>query len=676
MNATHSYMDKTPVAGFMSQRPESQRYFANGSMNGHFRPTRAHRAGTWTAAVGAVLALAFLLGGAALAFGGISTARGAHGTPVASSMTAVPSAAPRPHSVGTVVATITVGSDPEALAFDATDNKMFVANQAGGGTASDPGNLTVINPATNTISGWISLPYSSNSGAPGPNSLAYDGANGELYVVDEDNMHLSVLDAATNANLSWLSLTTSAGLSGALALDSNSGTLFMVSYDNQSVYTIDTASNTLTGNFYTEPANANLLQLPQQECFDPANGDLYVGQQNAYGTGSPSDLVVDNAASHAFITNFTTASSEGTCVYDSTNGDIYAVGGTGNLLMVINGATNTLTTTITYTGSTGAAGIAFDPNNGYLYTADSSSSTVHVFDGATNTLLGSIPVATDPRDIAFDSTNGDIYVGSTYASLNSGTVSVIDPNAVSSSGGPTISSFTASPSTISLGQSTTYSVSVSGGTTPYTYSYSALPSGCVSQNVPALACTPTVAGGYTSMVTVTDATGKTVTSNPGAALRVNSPSGYPNINSFTASPSSVNVGSPTTFSVQASGGTPPYTYSYLSLPPGCTSQNTASLSCTPSSSGNYTVRVTVTDANAHPASATTTLTVTSGSTNNGSPSGGGNGLLVPIVIGVVVVAVVAGLAIYFLKVRKPKVPTPSPAAPSAYGQAPPPPPPS
>ncbi len=676
MNATHSYMAKTPVAAFMSQRPESRCYFANLSLSGHFRPTRAHRAGTWAVAVAAVLALAFLLGGAALAFGGISTARGAHGTPVVSATTAAPSATPRPHSVGAVVATITVGSDPQALAFDATDNKMFVANQAGGGTASDPGNLTIINPTTNTISGWISLPYSSTYGAPGPNSLAYDSANGELYVVDGNNMHLSVFNAATNANLSWLPLTASAGLSGALALDSNSGTLFMVSYDNQSVYTIDTASNTLTGNFYTEPANANLLQLPQQECFDPANGDLYVGQQNALGTSSPADLVVDNAASHAFITNFTTASSEGTCVYDSTNGDIYAVGGTGNLVMVINGATNTLTTTMTYTGSTGAAGIAFDPTNGYLYTADSSSSTVHVIDGATNTVLGSIPVANDPQAIAFDSVNGDIYVASTYASVNAGTVSVIDPNGGSSSGGPTISSFSASPSTISLGQPTTYSVSVSGGTTPYTYSYSALPSGCVSQNVPTLTCTPTVPGAYTSMVTVTDAAGKTATSNPGAALRVNSPSGYPIINSFTASPTSVSVGSPTTFSVQASGGTQPYTYSYLSLPPGCTSQNTASLSCTPSSSGNYTVQVTVTDASGHPASATTTLTVTSGSTNNGSGSGGGNGLLLPIVIGVVVVAVVAGLAIYFLKVRKPKVPTSSPTAPSAYGQAPPPPPPS
>ncbi len=75
-------------------------------------------------------------------------------------------------------------------------------------------------------------------------------------------------------------------------------------------------------------------------------------------------------------------------------------------------------------------GIAFDPTNGNLYVANFSPGTVSVINGSTNSIVETVnlnyPVS--PWDVGFDPYNGNIYVGDT----RSGSVSVIsgDNNSV------------------------------------------------------------------------------------------------------------------------------------------------------------------------------------------------------------------------------------------------------
>lgn len=173
---------------------------------------------------------------------------------------------------------------------------------------------------------------------------------------------------------------------------------------------------------------------------------------------------------------------------------------------------------------------------------------------------------------------------------------------------PTIVAFTISPGTIPLGGTTFLNATVSGGSPPYTYAYSGLPSGCTSSNASSIACVPTSVGTSTIALTVTDTKAKTATAS--ASLTVNSDTvGGPTISSFTAGPSTIVLGGATYLNVSAAGGTPPYTYSFQSLPTGCASGDTSSLRCVPTVAGSFSITATVDDSDGNSVQAQTHLTV-------------------------------------------------------------------
>lgn len=172
-----------------------------------------------------------------------------------------------------------------------------------------------------------------------------------------------------------------------------------------------------------------------------------------------------------------------------------------------------------------------------------------------------------------------------------------------------VTSFAATPNPVPVNGTITISTVASGGVTPYSYAFGGLPSGCTSQNSASWTCTPHVAGSFTLSVTVTDKQGKTA--NDTLKLTVNpAVAGNPVIASFTATPSSLTLGGSSTIAVKATGGTPPYSYAYAGLPPGCSAGNLAQFTCTPTSPGNFSISVTVTDSAAKSASGSVLLSVT------------------------------------------------------------------
>ncbi len=117
-------------------------------------------------------------------------------------------------------------------------------------------------------------------------------------------------------------------------------------------------------------------------------------------------------------------------------------------------------------------------------------------------------------------------------------------------------------------------------------------------------CAPTAVGSYTLNASVVDAARYTVWKS--LPLLVEPP---PSVTRVAVTPSALDVGQSTVIAVTEEGGTPPFTYSFTGLPPGCPSANTSSLACAPTLPGAYSVDVQVTDADGWYASGTVPLTV-------------------------------------------------------------------
>jgi PKD domain-containing protein len=169
-------------------------------------------------------------------------------------------------------------------------------------------------------------------------------------------------------------------------------------------------------------------------------------------------------------------------------------------------------------------------------------------------------------------------------SITSSTLSVSVSPALS------LTSFTASPNTLDIGQTITFAASASGGNGGLSFVYYSLPTGCETANSTNLSCTPTATGTYHVILTVSDSNVFTVSSSR-ITITVN-----PNPTAtILASPSSSDLGQTLTLTLTIHGGTGPFSYSYPMLPPSCASSNSPSVSCNPSTAGNYTIEAIITD---------------------------------------------------------------------------------
>ena len=200
------------------------------------------------------------------------------------------------------------------------------------------------------------------------------------------------------------------------------------------------------------------------------------------------------------------------------------------------------------------------------------------------------------------------------------------------------------PAALDVNQVINITASVTGGTAPITYTYSGLPSGCVSVDLPSFTCTPnpTKTGAFTLRVDATDLVGRT--SGSTTQVRINPD---PSVQSFTTSDPSVTSGTTVSFTVTASGGTGTLSYSYSGLPQGCGSSNSSTLTCQPSQTGSFNVAVFVKDSVGRIALGHTTLNVTAPPSSSGlfGLSGSTGYLLLGALVAVVAVAVVVALVV-------------------------------
>src|SRR5436190_14968492 len=122
-----------------------------------------------------------------------------------------------------------------------------------------------------------------------------------------------------------------------------------------------------------------------------------------------------------------------------------------------------------------------------------------------------------------------------------------------------LASFTYNPSSTQAGQPVTFTASAGGGTSPFTFSWS-FGDGSAGTGSP-VTHTYSSAGSYTTSLTVKDSSIPQQTATSQKAVSATSPP--PPISAiFTVSPSSADVGQSISFTASASGGAPPYSYSW------------------------------------------------------------------------------------------------------------------
>jgi len=249
--------------------------------------------------------------------------------------------------------------------------------------------------------------------------------------------------------------------------------------------------------------------------------------------------------------------------------------------------------------------------------------------GGTGTDTFAVTSGTLPAGLTLDPASGIIYGVPTASGPSTFTVTVTDsatPAADTATATLTLTVDGTTPVSIattslpSPTQGVAYSqiLAASGGTQPYSWSVTsgALPAGLsLNATTGVLSGTPTGSGPSTFTVTVTDSSSPTAQTATHAYTMTVYGSGTLAITSTTLNPDTASEGVPYSTTLDASGGTEPYSWAVTSgaLPPGLSLDSvTGAITGTPTSGGAFPFTVTVTDSTtptAQTASQSYTLTV-------------------------------------------------------------------
>ena len=250
----------------------------------------------------------------------------------------------------TVIANISVGSNPGGIAYDSSNGCVYVTN-------FNSNSVSVINGATNTVIANISV-------GSNPLGIAYDSSNGYLYVTNFNSSSVSVINGATNTIITSFAVGLNAG---GIAYDSSNGYVYVTNFISNGV--ISNRVSVINGATNTVIANISVGSDPAGVAYDSSNGYIYVANEFS------NNVSVINGATNTVIANIAVGARPLQLAYDSSNGYVY-VTQTNGVLVVINGATNKVIGRIAV--GSNQWGVAYDPSNGYVYVANSNSSTVSV----------------------------------------------------------------------------------------------------------------------------------------------------------------------------------------------------------------------------------------------------------------------------------------------------------
>ncbi len=314
------------------------------------------------------------------------------------------------------IPTIPVGNQPNGIAFDSADGNLYVAN-----TLSN--NLSVIRAATGQVIG--SIPVTS------PYNLAYDAANGYLYVGQGCGCYrgghtVAVVEPQKGKVVTSISVGYTPWY---VLVDTANGLVYVANHDDDTVSAINASTNAVVATVPVGPG-------PGGMAVDLHSGYLYVADGDG---GSGTTVTVINGTTNAVVTTLQGFQDPTNVQYDPETGHLYVFEA---MLQAVPGFVAELDPATGQVVATAGVGVApvggtFDAAAGYLYVGNYASQNISVIDAATDRVVHVIPdpsgtggIGFTSEDFAVDTANGYVYATSQATSA------VIVINGATSSFGP------------------------------------------------------------------------------------------------------------------------------------------------------------------------------------------------------------------------------------------------
>ena len=304
-----------------------------------------------------------------------------------------------------VTETIKGFSAPYGIALNIDNDLIYVSNY---GQINTTGTVSVINSTTNTI--VATIPVDKN-----PQAIAYNPANGLLYVANMLSGTLSIINGTSNSLIGSMPLGDYPGKSPTgIAVNPINNTIYVTNMGSNTVSVINGTSNVVIDNI-TSSAAGNLFS-PAGIAYDSDNNKIYVtnrGSDTVSVINGTTDTLIDEISIDAIAPSG--------IVYNTLNNYIYVTNMGSNTVSVINGTSDALVETIPI--GLGPNGIVHNQNNGNVYVANSLNGTISVINGLTNTVNTTflIGINNNPTGILYNPSNDTIFTTNT----NSNTLSVI-----------------------------------------------------------------------------------------------------------------------------------------------------------------------------------------------------------------------------------------------------------
>ena len=333
-----------------------------------------------------------------------------------------------PAAAQTLLATVTVGHDPYYLAANAVTNKVYVANYCGndpGCGSQSPGTVTVIDGLTNTVDATVTVGRQAAF-------LVINPVTNKIYVTNRSDNTVSVINGATNTVTSTIPVGSHPTIED---VDLVTNKIYVVNNGNGSGTTI----NVIDGNTDTVTATVTVENYPQAVAVNPVTNTIYVvnycGNQGGCNVNPvPGTVSVINGATNT-VTNTVTVGYGAVLLFvDSATNKIWVGNSCGNTPSCDLGSGNdantigtvtqidgvTLATATANTGL-GLAAMTFNSVADKAYVTNTTDNTVTFIDGV-SLATATVNVGTSPADVEVNPVTNKIYVCNSGAN----TVTTID----------------------------------------------------------------------------------------------------------------------------------------------------------------------------------------------------------------------------------------------------------